>query len=373
MTKSTILIVENEVLIARKIETTPMLLGYEVAGIVLTDKEAIAKVDKLQPSLVLMDIVLLGAIADIAASKVQSQFQTSAIYIPAYDNSSVMQKVQESQPVGYQDKLFDDHSLSAAIETGFGQQQAKSEIPDGRRSRETPTSYSSLEPAVQNYLSMAAHEIGNFLDVIQCSTELLNDVETSFSTRQKAIQHIQKATLQIDWLKEDLIILSQTGENQYSIKETTVDLIDVSNELLSQIKITQFNLERLTFLSNRASLPVCLDERLFNYMLRNLLLNALKYSPEDTPVWLQLDQVGNKIEISIQDQGIGIPKEDYLKLFQPFQRGSNVGNAPGTGLGLSIVKRCVNLLQAEVSFDSEVGKGTTFKITLPATNKPELG
>ncbi len=262
---------------------------------------------------------------------------------------------------------------NAAIETGFGQQQAKSEAPDGRRSRETLTSYSSFEPAVQNYLNMAAHEIGNFLDVIQCSTELLNDVETSCSTRQKAIQHIQKATLQIDWLKEDLVILSQTGENQYSIKETSVDLIDVSNELLNQIKIAHFNPERLTFLSNRPSLPVCLDERLFNYMLRNLLLNALKYSPENTPVWLQLDQVGNKIEISIQDQGIGIPKEDYLKLFQPLQRGSNVGKAPGTGLGLSIVKRCVNLLHAEVSFDSEVGKGTTFRITLPATNKPGLG
>ena len=67
----------------------------------------------------------------------------------------------------------------------------------------------------------------------------------------------------------------------------------------------------------------------------------------------------------IQDEGIGIPKEDQDRLFKPFYRASNVGRIPGTGLGLAIVKKCVETLEGEISVHSEVGVGTTFAVTLP--------
>jgi signal transduction histidine kinase len=67
----------------------------------------------------------------------------------------------------------------------------------------------------------------------------------------------------------------------------------------------------------------------------------------------------------VADEGIGIPPEDCARLFQPFERGSNVGNIKGTGLGLSIVKRMSDLLGGTITLDSTIGAGTRFTLILP--------
>ena len=112
---------------------------------------------------------------------------------------------------------------------------------------------------------------------------------------------------------------------------------------------------------------VVLDQRLLNHLLKNLLLNALKYSTDNTPVLLSLDYQIDTVEIQVQDYGVGIPVDYYPRIFQPFQRADNVSDISGTGLGLTIVKRCVDLLQGKISFNSEINRGTTFKVTLPAS------
>jgi len=69
--------------------------------------------------------------------------------------------------------------------------------------------------------------------------------------------------------------------------------------------------------------------------------------------------------IEVQDRGIGIPEADRGRLFEAFHRATNVGQVPGTGLGLLIVKRCVDLHQGSIGFESVVGEGTTFTVRLP--------
>jgi signal transduction histidine kinase len=107
------------------------------------------------------------------------------------------------------------------------------------------------------------------------------------------------------------------------------------------------------------------DESLLRHILNNLLSNAIKYSPLGGTVRFQLIEQQKTVVFQIQDEGIGIPKEDQQRLFQPFHRASNVGKIPGTGLGLAIVKKCVETLNGEISVHSEVGVGTTFAVTLP--------
>jgi signal transduction histidine kinase len=98
------------------------------------------------------------------------------------------------------------------------------------------------------------------------------------------------------------------------------------------------------------------------------LTNALKYSPEDTPVHMELTSADCQAIIKISDKGIGIPPQDLPKLFEPFSRGSNVGRTQGTGLGLAIAKQAVELHGGTISVQSKPGKGTTFTITLPTEN-----
>ena len=115
------------------------------------------------------------------------------------------------------------------------------------------------------------------------------------------------------------------------------------------------------------------DEMHFTNVIFNLLDNAVKYAREDVPLHLFVKTriEGNKVIISIQDNGIGIKKEDLKKIFEKFYRVStgNVHNVKGFGLGLAYVHKIVTDLKGSIRAESELNSGTTFIITLPLKNK----
>ena len=123
------------------------------------------------------------------------------------------------------------------------------------------------------------------------------------------------------------------------------------------------------------SIPLirCHEQLIFR-VIENLLNNALKYTPEGgrvniiitSPIKCEEEGI---IEISVKDTGIGIPKEDIEKIFEPFYRGNNAPKEIGTGLGLSFVKQAVDLHGGRILVQSELGKGTTFSVMLPVGGK----
>jgi len=109
----------------------------------------------------------------------------------------------------------------------------------------------------------------------------------------------------------------------------------------------------------------CVDVELVTTILNNLLTNALKYSPDDSPVSLILERQKEQVILEVIDTGQGIPEADQSALFDAFFRARNVGNIQGTGLGLSITKECVDLHGGTIEIESEVGRGTIFTVSLP--------
>jgi signal transduction histidine kinase len=109
-----------------------------------------------------------------------------------------------------------------------------------------------------------------------------------------------------------------------------------------------------------------MDQKLLEPMIRNLLDNAMKYSPVGSVVDFKLFCDCGKVVFQVTDRGIGIPVADRQRLFEPFYRGSNIHNLPGTGLGLSIVKTLVDLHRGYIAVESELGVSTTFTMMLPA-------
>jgi signal transduction histidine kinase len=99
--------------------------------------------------------------------------------------------------------------------------------------------------------------------------------------------------------------------------------------------------------------------------LINLLVNAIKYSPDSAIVNFNLKITEQNVILIVEDQGIGIPEQDQSQMFESFHRASNVDNIPGTGLGLSIIAKCVELHQGSIAINSQVGIGTTFTVTIP--------
>jgi signal transduction histidine kinase len=100
-----------------------------------------------------------------------------------------------------------------------------------------------------------------------------------------------------------------------------------------------------------------------------LLSNAFKYSPAGGKIELSVSSKKDQIEITVSDEGIGIPGEDMIHLFEPFHRSANTVEIPGTGLGLSIVKHAVELHKGKITVKSSLGKGTTFTVDIPKRKK----
>ncbi|HEY9751192.1 MAG TPA: sensor histidine kinase, partial [Allocoleopsis sp.] len=146
---------------------------------------------------------------------------------------------------------------------------------------------------------------------------------------------------------------------------TPLDLAAFCRQLFDELRFGSDEKYQFRF-SQRGELPQALwDENFLRHILSNLLSNAIKYSPAGGLVQFELIAQETTLTVQIQDQGIGIPPEDQLRLFEPFYRARNVDNIPGTGLGLAIAKKCVEAHGGQISVQSEVGVGTTFMVRLP--------
>ena len=118
--------------------------------------------------------------------------------------------------------------------------------------------------------------------------------------------------------------------------------------------------------------PVVADRTLSELALRQILTNAVKYSPAETEVKIRAARQDNSVMISVSDHGSGIPKADQVKVFDKFYRGQDVRRRiPGTGLGLSITREIIESQGGVVLLVTEPGQGATFSITLPIDHSSE--
>lgn len=112
------------------------------------------------------------------------------------------------------------------------------------------------------------------------------------------------------------------------------------------------------------SLQVIVDQDKFEKTITNLLSNAFKFTPEEGDVWLAAEAVGDNVEISIRDNGIGIPDDQLEHIFDRFYQ-VDAGEYEGTGIGLALTRELIELHKGEVSVSSERGKGSIFVLKLP--------
>ncbi len=115
-----------------------------------------------------------------------------------------------------------------------------------------------------------------------------------------------------------------------------------------------------------AELPfVSVDFGLMVQTLVNVLDNALKYSPADSPIDIKGRQVGHEVHIEIADRGVGIPPQDLLRVFDKFYRIQRPDNVAGTGLGLSICKGIIEAHGGRIAAENRPGGGTVIRLILP--------
>lgn len=212
------------------------------------------------------------------------------------------------------------------------------------------------------FVSIASHEFSTPLASINASVHFL-EKNTGFNVKGKEkLENIATQVTHMKALLEDVLTIGKSEAGKLIPRRRQLELIAFLEKITAEvIESTQHTHAVVTDFAVTA-IYLESDEKLLRNVVVNLLTNAIKFSPGKTKIKLRVWTERETVCLQVQDYGIGIDRMDIDRIFEPFNRGSNIGNIKGTGLGLSIVKKAVETLGGDFSVDSEVGVGTTFTV-----------
>jgi signal transduction histidine kinase len=215
------------------------------------------------------------------------------------------------------------------------------------------------------FVTVASHEFRTPLTTILSSASLIFRYNHSGNSDKidSHVHQIKASVLNLTEILNSFLSVSKLEEGAVRSNPTSFNLKvlseEIKEEMLSLIKEDQ----QLIY-EHKGSETVLLDKHIMRNIFLNLISNAIKYS-EKGLIEIRSEVTPSLVSVSVRDQGIGIPEEDKAFLFKPFFRAQNSEDIQGTGLGLNIVKRYAELLNGAISFESEQGKGTIFKLEIP--------
>jgi signal transduction histidine kinase len=220
-----------------------------------------------------------------------------------------------------------------------------------------------------DFVSAVSHEFRSPLTTLRQLTELLAEGRIhDESRRRRYFEVLQQETSRLQQLVEDLLDFGRmdAGRRQYELE--VLDFSELVQDGIHEYqRQANGNGHRIELTSRGDGLVVKADREALRRVVRNLLENAVKYSPDAQTVWVETGSEGDAAVLRVRDEGIGIPPEEQARIFEKFVRGEWAKQAciPGTGVGLAMVKEIVRVHQGEVGLDSEVGRGSTFMVRLP--------
>lgn len=246
------------------------------------------------------------------------------------------------------------------------------------------TKESAEEREQAEFISTASHEMRTPVASIEGYLGLaMNPATATIDPRaHDFITKAHESAQHLGRLFQDLLDVSRSEDGRMQSDPEVVDIVHFAESIVQGLtpKATEKNLQ-LNFVPSGSGggqkriMPVYyihLDNDHVREILDNLIENAIKYTPEGT-VTVDINGTEDKVVISIQDSGLGIPAEDIPHLFQKFYRVSNMDRQSigGTGLGLYLCRRLVEGMQGRIWVESTFGQGSTFFVELPRINSEE--
>ena len=219
----------------------------------------------------------------------------------------------------------------------------------------------------KEFIANASHELRTPITIIRGFAETLHDVpDLPPALIQEITGKILKTSLRLDSLIKSLLALTDIehlSEDQLRLMDLGQSAENCRQLILAAHPNIHIEVHRLD-----EETPVLGDPHLLEMAIMNLLENAIKYSPDPAQIEMTAASVDRFAYLKVKDNGIGIPEADQQRIFDRFYsvdktRSRKLG---GSGLGLSIVKTIIQKLNGQVSVVSQLGKGSTFTIQLPA-------
>ena len=217
----------------------------------------------------------------------------------------------------------------------------------------------------KQFTSDASHELRTPISVILAQGEYLLDIAKDEKEKELA-QTIVDKSKQVSKLVSRLLLLARIDQNRQKFNKEKVDLGVIIDVAIDSMKELAAQKEILLFANVPEGTIVDADESLLLSAITNLISNGIKYGNESGHVSVSASKNGDKTEIIVADNGVGISEEHIDKIWTRFYRVDDVRNDEygSSGLGLAMVKSIIELHGGEISVKSELGQGTEFKIVL---------
>lgn len=237
--------------------------------------------------------------------------------------------------------------------------------------KETIQKEKDVNEIKSRFLTMASHEFRTPLATVLSSTHLI-DKYIEKGNVDKIVKHTTRIGSAVNHLTDilnDFLSLDKIEAGKVTVEIKPVNIMELCTDVIEDIQVLAKEGQFIEYAFSGKDQIIDSDPKIITHIMINLLSNAIKYSGENGVIMLKTNikdtEAGQILNITVKDDGIGIPKGDLKNLFTRFYRAKNVENISGTGLGLNIVKNYVHLLDGTIEVDSTLGKGTTFNITLP--------
>lgn len=221
------------------------------------------------------------------------------------------------------------------------------------------------------FLSLVSHEFKTPLSGILTSATLAGKYTESDQQekRNKHLRTIQSKVKYLNNIINDFLSIERLESGKVTYKYSTFPLSKVVNEVVYDANMLLKDGQRINYPQDIDDILVHFDEKILELVLANLINNAVKYSPENTEIDIQIVRQKKYLKMQVIDRGMGIPQKEQKFVFDRYFRAENALLNQGTGIGLNIAKSHLENLGGAITFKSSEEKGSTFQIKIPLTDK----
>ncbi|MCZ0717498.1 two-component system histidine kinase PnpS [Aerococcus kribbianus] len=227
-----------------------------------------------------------------------------------------------------------------------------------------------LEKVRTDFIANASHELKTPVTALQGFSEtLLDGAIEDQETARYFVEIMNKESNRLGHLISDILDLAKIEQDQLTHHIESVDLEEAVDEVVQQVQMEADKKPIQIVKDNRNNQPIIFNSERgqINQIITNLVNNAINYTDPGGQVRISIEELVNNVQITVADNGIGIPEEDLPRIFERFYRvsKSRSSSSGGTGLGLSIVRNIVRSMGGHIDVSSQFGQGTEFRVLLP--------
>ena len=292
---------------------------------------------------------------------------SSALFAPLGAGTECLGNMVLTRDAGLPD--WTEVEMSAALDLGHDLGRAILNARTFEREHELVQELRALDIYKSQLIATVSHELKNPLTSIVGHLEMLEQVPDLDPLALASVAAMDRASGRLSRVINDLLLLSRVDDPTTPVVAVPVDLHAVLEDVLDVNAVSARNKElAIQVVAPEGPVLALGDHDELDRVCANLVSNAIKYTPPGRSITVTLDRMGDRVLLSCEDEGIGISPADQDQLFSEFFRSANpeAYSQPGTGLGLAIVQRIVHRHDGRITVDSELGKGSTFTVDLPA-------